>query len=122
MKEDLSMSFSFPKQGVCTDRHAPWPIVSPARRRAGCGHRTTENRAQLPTNRYTRGDKDPREGSMKATRIGAFEVQRITEFEGPFIEPATFFPDFDPEALRANPDMTGPALVDPATGKLVFRF
>ena len=59
---------------------------------------------------------------MKATRIGAFEVQRITEFEGPFIEPRIFFPDFDPEVLRANPDMTGPQLVDPATGKLVFSF
>ena len=59
---------------------------------------------------------------MKATRIGAFEVQRITEFEGPFIEPRTFFPDFDPEVLRAHPDMTGPGLVDPATGKLVFSF
>jgi glyoxylase-like metal-dependent hydrolase (beta-lactamase superfamily II) len=59
---------------------------------------------------------------MKATRIGAFEVQRITEFEGPFIEPQTFFPDFDPQVLRANPDMTGPRLVDPATGKLVFSF
>jgi glyoxylase-like metal-dependent hydrolase (beta-lactamase superfamily II) len=59
---------------------------------------------------------------MKTTRIGDFEVQRITEFEGPFIEPQTFFPDFDPEALRANPDMTGPAFLDPATGKLVFSF
>ena len=59
---------------------------------------------------------------MAATRIGAFEVQRITEFEGAFIEPATFFPDFDPEVLKANPDMTGPRLVDPATGKLVFSF
>ncbi len=59
---------------------------------------------------------------MNATRVGAFEVQRITEFEGPFIEPATFFPDFDPAVLRENPDMTGPRLVDPATGKLVFSF
>ena len=59
---------------------------------------------------------------MNATRVGDFEVQRITEFEGPFIAPEIFFPDFDPEVLRANPDMTGPRLIDPATGKLVFSF
>jgi glyoxylase-like metal-dependent hydrolase (beta-lactamase superfamily II) len=55
-------------------------------------------------------------------RIGDFEVHRITEFEGGFIAPETFFPDFDPEVLRANPDMTGPRLIEPETGKLVFSF
>ncbi|MCC6531836.1 MAG: MBL fold metallo-hydrolase [Burkholderiales bacterium] len=59
---------------------------------------------------------------MQATRIGDFEVRRITEFEGPFIAPEVFFPEFDPQVLRANPDMAGPRLVDPATGKLVFSF
>ncbi len=59
---------------------------------------------------------------MQATRIGDFEVQRISEFEGGFIAPEVFFPDFDLEVLRANPDMQGPRLIDPATGKLVFSF
>ena len=59
---------------------------------------------------------------MPATRIGEFEVHRISEFEGPFITPEIFFPDYDPEVLRANPDMTGPRLLDPASGKLVFSF
>ena len=59
---------------------------------------------------------------MSVTRIGDFEVQRISEFEGPFIAPEVFFPAYDPEVLRANPDMAGPRLVDPATGKLVFSF
>ena len=59
---------------------------------------------------------------MQTTRIGDFEVHRVTEFEGPFIAPEVFFPDFDPEVVRANPDMTGPRLIDPATGKLVFSF
>jgi glyoxylase-like metal-dependent hydrolase (beta-lactamase superfamily II) len=59
---------------------------------------------------------------MSMTRIGEFEVHRIGEFEGPFIAPEVFFPDYDPEALRANPDMAGPTLLDPATGKLVFSF
>ena len=59
---------------------------------------------------------------MQVTRIGDFEVRRITEYEGPFIAPGDFFPDFDAEVLRANPDMTGPRLIDRATGKLVFSF
>ena len=59
---------------------------------------------------------------MQVTRIGDFEVHRISEFEGPFIAPEVFFPDYDPEVVHANPDMAGPALIDPATGKLVFSF
>ena len=59
---------------------------------------------------------------MQATRIGDFEVHCISEFEGPFIAPEVFFPDFDPELLRAHPDMAGPRLIDPVSGKLVFSF
>ena len=59
---------------------------------------------------------------MQVTRIGDFEVRRITEFEGPFIAPGDFFPDFDPEVLRANPDLAGPRLIDAASGRLVFSF
>jgi glyoxylase-like metal-dependent hydrolase (beta-lactamase superfamily II) len=59
---------------------------------------------------------------MQVTRIGEFQVHRITEFEGPFIAPEVFFPDYDPEVVRSNPDMTGPGLIDPASGKLVFSF
>jgi glyoxylase-like metal-dependent hydrolase (beta-lactamase superfamily II) len=56
------------------------------------------------------------------TRIGDFEVRRIAEFEGPFIAPADFFPDFDPDVLRENPDLAGPRLIDAASGRLVFSF
>lgn len=59
---------------------------------------------------------------MTATRIGDFEVHRISEFEGPFITPEVFFPDYDPAVLKANPDMQGPRLIDPASGKLIFSF
>ena len=59
---------------------------------------------------------------MQPTRIGDFEVHRITEYEGPFIAPEVFFPAYDPQVLRANPDMSGPRLVDPESGKLVFSF
>ncbi len=59
---------------------------------------------------------------MQTMRLGDFEVQRICEFEGPFIAPEVFFPDYDPAVVRANPDMAGPRLIDPATGKLIFSF
>ena len=59
---------------------------------------------------------------MQVTRIGDFEVRRITEYEGPFIAPEDFLPDFDPEVLRANPDLTGPRLIDLESGKLIFSF
>jgi glyoxylase-like metal-dependent hydrolase (beta-lactamase superfamily II) len=59
---------------------------------------------------------------MQATRIGDFEVRRIVEFGGPFIAPEDFFPDFDPEVLRENPDLTGLRLIDADSGRLVFSF
>ena len=59
---------------------------------------------------------------MQPARIGEFEVSRITEYEGPFIAPEVFFPDFDPEVLKANPDMASAAMIDPQSGKLVFSF
>jgi glyoxylase-like metal-dependent hydrolase (beta-lactamase superfamily II) len=59
---------------------------------------------------------------MQSTRIGEFEVHRVAEFEGPFFPPAEFFPDFDPEVVRANADLLGPRLVEPGSGKLMFSF
>src|SRR6266436_3597558 len=59
---------------------------------------------------------------MQLTRIGDFEIHRIAEYEGPFIAPQDFFPDFDPEVVRSNADHLGPRLIDPATGKLLFSF
>jgi glyoxylase-like metal-dependent hydrolase (beta-lactamase superfamily II) len=59
---------------------------------------------------------------MQPTRIGDFAVHRIADFSGPSFDPHEFFPDFDPEVVRANADILGPRLIDPATGKLVFSF
>jgi glyoxylase-like metal-dependent hydrolase (beta-lactamase superfamily II) len=59
---------------------------------------------------------------MQATRIGDFEVHRITEFEGPFFAPQDFFPDYDPEVVRADPALAAPRLIDPESGRLVFSF
>jgi len=59
---------------------------------------------------------------MQGTRIGSFEVHRVAEYEGPFLALHEFFPDFDPEVVRANADLLGPRLIDPASGKLMFSF
>jgi glyoxylase-like metal-dependent hydrolase (beta-lactamase superfamily II) len=59
---------------------------------------------------------------MQSTRVGDFEVHKIAEYEGPFISPETFFPDFDPEVVRANPDHLGSRLIDETTGHLLFSF
>ena len=59
---------------------------------------------------------------MQTTAIGDFEVHRVTEYEGPFLAPQEFFPDFDPEVLRANADLLGPKLIDPDSGRLMFSF
>src|SRR5262245_5636985 len=88
----------------------PRPGTRPFERIAECSYTCTRCRAAV------------RRDDMQVTRIGDFEVQRITEFEGPFIAPEVFFPDFDPEVLRSNPDMAGPRLIDAATGKLIFSF
>ncbi len=59
---------------------------------------------------------------MQLTRIGDFEIHRIAEYEGPFIAPQDFFPDFDPEVVQSNTDHLGARLIDPASGKLLFSF
>jgi glyoxylase-like metal-dependent hydrolase (beta-lactamase superfamily II) len=59
---------------------------------------------------------------MHIKRIGDFEVLRIAEYEGPFIAPETFFPDFDAGVVRSNPDHLGTKMIDRATGNLLFSF
>jgi glyoxylase-like metal-dependent hydrolase (beta-lactamase superfamily II) len=59
---------------------------------------------------------------MQPIRIGNFAVNRIADYQGPFFDPGDFFPDFDPEVVRANADLLGPRLLEPGTGKLIFSF
>ena len=59
---------------------------------------------------------------MQAMQIGSFEVHKVTEYEGPFLAPHEFFPDFDPEVVHANAELLGPELIDPASGRLMFSF
>ena len=55
---------------------------------------------------------------MASTHIGDFEVHRVAEFEGPFFPPSEFFPDFDPEIVRAHADLLGPQLIEPGSGNM----
>src|SRR5580704_3829697 len=59
---------------------------------------------------------------MQPTRIGSFEISLVADYEGPFIDPIDFFPDFDPAVVAENAAQLGPRLIDPATGKLMFSF
>lgn len=59
---------------------------------------------------------------MKTTRIGTFEINRISEYEGPFFAASEFFPDFDPAVVEEHADLLGPSLLEPGTGKLMFSF
>jgi glyoxylase-like metal-dependent hydrolase (beta-lactamase superfamily II) len=59
---------------------------------------------------------------MQSTRIGRFDIAKVADFAGPSFDPAEFFPDYDPEVARANRDIIGPQLLDPASSKLVFSF
>jgi glyoxylase-like metal-dependent hydrolase (beta-lactamase superfamily II) len=59
---------------------------------------------------------------MQPARIGEFGVTRIVEYEGPFFPAAEFFPDFDPEVVRAHADLLGPQLIEPQSGRLMFSF
>jgi len=59
---------------------------------------------------------------MKHTTIGAFAVDRIADYQGPFFPPGDFFPDFDPAVVEEHAALLGPRLIEPGTGKLVFSF
>ena len=54
---------------------------------------------------------------MQPTRIGEFAVDRISDYEGPFIAAADFFPDFDPAVVEQHAALLGPRLIEPGTGK-----
>ena len=59
---------------------------------------------------------------MQPIRIGNFEIGRIADYQGPFFDPAEFFPDFDPAVVEEHADLLGPRLLEPGTGKLIFSF
>lgn len=54
------------------------------------------------------------------TPLGKFRIDRVVEYEGPFIAPIDLFPDYDPEVLDAIREWS-PPLLD-AHGKMLMSF
>ncbi|MGH7095639.1 MAG: MBL fold metallo-hydrolase [Stellaceae bacterium] len=59
---------------------------------------------------------------MQPIRVGTFEINRVADYQGPFFPPGEFFPDFDPEVVRANAALLGPKVIEPESGRLIFSF
>ncbi|HVC51176.1 MAG TPA: MBL fold metallo-hydrolase [Stellaceae bacterium] len=59
---------------------------------------------------------------MQSIRVGKFEINRVADYQGPFFPPGEFFPDFDPEVVRANAALLGPKVIEPESGRLIFSF
>ncbi|MDP6706598.1 MAG: MBL fold metallo-hydrolase [Alphaproteobacteria bacterium] len=53
-------------------------------------------------------------------RIGEFEISRLVESEGPFVEVETFIPEVETEVVEANRDWLVPHHIEPETGKIVI--
>jgi len=53
-------------------------------------------------------------------RVGEIEISRIPEFTVPMFEPFFIYPDLAPDALERHRRWLEPALLDPATGRLVI--
>ncbi|MDP6563760.1 MAG: MBL fold metallo-hydrolase [Alphaproteobacteria bacterium] len=52
--------------------------------------------------------------------IGEFEISRVVESEGPFLEVGTFIPDSDPEFIEAHREWLIPRFIEPGTTKIIL--
>ena len=52
--------------------------------------------------------------------IGQFEISRVIESEGPFLELQSFFPDAEMDVVEANRDWLMPRYVEPKTFKIML--
>jgi len=53
--------------------------------------------------------------------LGKFRIGRAVEYEGPFVQPEDFFPDWDPAVLEETRDWIGPVM-DPPSGQMILSF
>jgi glyoxylase-like metal-dependent hydrolase (beta-lactamase superfamily II) len=53
--------------------------------------------------------------------LGDFRIARAVEYEGPFVRPQDFFPDWDPAVLEETRDWVGP-LMDATSGQMILSF
>nr|MCS5583444.1 MBL fold metallo-hydrolase [Pseudomonadales bacterium] len=52
-------------------------------------------------------------------QIGNVKITRIEELIGPLFDPASFFPDFDPNHFEEHRDWLFPDHVDAKTGRII---
>jgi glyoxylase-like metal-dependent hydrolase (beta-lactamase superfamily II) len=55
-------------------------------------------------------------------QLGDIQIQSIVEMEGPFRTPAELFAEATDEVMAGYKSLMEPRLLDPATGKLIFKF
>lgn len=53
--------------------------------------------------------------------IGQFEIIRVIESEGPFLEVQSFIPDADQAVVEANRDWLMPRFIEPASNKIILN-
>ena len=53
--------------------------------------------------------------------IGQFEINRVIESEGPFLEVQSFIPDADQAVVEANRDWLMPRFIEPASNKIILN-
>ncbi len=53
--------------------------------------------------------------------IGQFEISRVIESEGPFLEVQSFIPDADQAVVEANRDWLMPRFIEPASNKIILN-
>jgi glyoxylase-like metal-dependent hydrolase (beta-lactamase superfamily II) len=53
--------------------------------------------------------------------IGEFEISRVVESEGPFLEVQSFIPEADQAVVEANRDWLMPRYIEPASNKIILN-
>lgn len=53
-------------------------------------------------------------------KVGEFEISRVVEIEGPFLEIRNFIPDVDMDVVEANKDWLMPRYIEPVTNKIIL--
>jgi glyoxylase-like metal-dependent hydrolase (beta-lactamase superfamily II) len=53
--------------------------------------------------------------------IGQFEISRVIESEGPFLEVQSFIPDADQAVVEGNRDWLMPRFIEPASNKIILN-
>ena len=61
-------------------------------------------------------------GLIYRWRVGEVEITRVLEFEAALFEPAVIHPEASSEIIALHRAWLAPALMDPASGLMIFAF